>query len=247
MKLNVIEILQDCSLFSEVDEHGFQRLVTIAEMVRFPKGRLIFREGQPCPGAYIVGRGMVRVYKTGPSGKEHVLHIAVPGQSFAEVAAMADIENPASAEAITDSECAFLDGARFRALLDEDHPFCRQMLTSMAVWVRRLVRQLEDVVLHDALGRLARYLLEVYQENRLRAGLSAEVPPGGHLHTEGTATTVELPALKRHVASYLNLTSETFSRTLRRLEELNVIAQEENNTVRLLDLTQLRQLAKGSD
>ena len=46
------------------------------------RDRSIFRENEPCPGVLVVGQGLVRVFKTGPGGKEHVLHIVGPGDSF---------------------------------------------------------------------------------------------------------------------------------------------------------------------
>ncbi|GAB6165169.1 transcriptional regulator Dnr [Thermostilla marina] len=237
MQPNAIDILANCPLFSEVDERGFQHLVTIARLVRFSKGQIVFREGEPCPGVYVIGQGMVRVFKTGPGGKEHVLHIAGPGHSFAEVAAMADMANPASAEAVTDVLCVFLPADRFRGLLDSDHPFCRQMLTSMAMWVRRLVRQLEDVVLHDAVGRLARYLLDIQNDGSTAANVSTATGP----------QEIELPALKRHVAAHLALTSETFSRTIRRLEEMGVIRTCSASRIELLDPARLARIAQGDD
>jgi CRP-like cAMP-binding protein len=51
--------------------------------------------------------------------------------------------------------------------------------------------------------------------------------------------------LKRHVASHLNLTSETFSRTLRRLIEAGLIAEAGNARLRLLQPKKLRQVAEG--
>ena len=76
--------------------------------------------------------------------------------------------------------------------MQEDHQLCLGMMAGLAFWVRHLVGLMEDIVLRDAAGRLARYLLN-----------SPTAADGA----------IELPTLKRHVASHLNLTSETFSRT----------------------------------
>ena len=108
MSLNIAEILEGCKLFSAVQPRGFQRLAVMARLCKFRKGQTIFREGEDCPGVYVVGRGMVRVYKTGPGGKEHVLHIVAPGGTFAEAAAIGGFEVPASAEAIAATTCALL-------------------------------------------------------------------------------------------------------------------------------------------
>jgi CRP-like cAMP-binding protein len=224
MPLNVAEILDGCRLFSAVQPESFQRLVTIARLVKYRKGQPIFREGQPCPGVYVVGSGLVRVFKTGPQGKEHVLHMVGPGQTFAEVAAVGGFDLPASAEAVAATTCALLPMDRFKRALEEDHGLCLGMLHGLTLWVRHLVGLMEDVVLRDAAGRLARYLLD------------SEVDSTG---------LVELPTLKRHLASHLNLTSETFSRTIRRLVEAGLIAEPDGSHVRLVDRAGLHKVAEG--
>jgi len=45
---------------------------------RYPRGTLIFRQGDPCPGVFVVGSGLVRVYNMSRREKSTVLH---PGQS----------------------------------------------------------------------------------------------------------------------------------------------------------------------
>lgn len=224
MSLNVADILNECKLFSEVQPPGFQRLAIIARICKFRKGQVIFREGEDCPGVYVVGSGLVRVFKTGAGGKEHVLHMVGPGNTFAEVAAVGGFELPASAEAVSESTCVLLPMDRFREALESDHDLCLGMMAGLTLWVRHLVNLMEDVVLRDAAGRLARFLLEAKPDR------------------DGT---IELPGLKRHVASHLNLTSETFSRTLRRLVEAGLIAQPEGTRVRLLEPDKLRQVARG--
>jgi len=224
LELNVAEILQGCRLFSKVQERGFQRLVVMARLCRFDKGQVIFREGEQCPGVFVVGSGLIRVFKTAASGKEHVLHMVGPGRTFAEVAAIGGFPCPASAEAVVPSACALLPLSPFKRALDEDHELCMGMMIGLTAWAHQLVELLEDVVLRDAVGRLARYLLD------------AEKGPEG---------LVELPTLKRHVASHLNLTSETLSRTIRRLVEAGLIQEIDANRVRLVHRERLRRVAEG--
>ena len=225
MALNVIDVLHGCKLFSQVQPSGFQRLATIARLCQFRKGQVIFREKEECPGVYVVGSGLVRVFKTGSGGKEHVLHVVGPGNTFAEVAAIGGFDLPASAEAVAETRCALLPADPIRKALEEDHDLCLGIIGGLTHWVRHLVGLMEDVVLRDAAGRIARFLIESQ--------------PAG----DGT---IELPTLKRHLASHLNLTSETFSRTLRRLVEAGLISQLDNNRVELLDREKLRQVAQGT-
>jgi CRP-like cAMP-binding protein len=224
MSLNVAQVLETCGLFSEVDGPAFQRLVTMARLVKFDKGQMIFFEGQECPGVYIVGTGLVRVFKTAPNGKEHVLHIVGPGNTFAEVAAIGGFNVPASAQSVTASTCVLLPQRSFRKGLEEDHSLCLGMLTGLTFWVKHLVGLMEDVVLRDALARLARYLL------------GAPATEDGML---------ELPTLKRHVASHLNLTSETLSRGLRRLMEAGAIAPSSDaNRLEIINRDELERIAR---
>ncbi|MCS7237727.1 MAG: Crp/Fnr family transcriptional regulator [Thermoguttaceae bacterium] len=222
MAMTVIEILERCPLFSRVPAASLARLVQMGRVVRFRKGQAIFHEGEPCPGMYIIGVGSVRIFKAAPSGREVVLHFAGPGQTFAEVAAMADFALPASAEAMAPTTCALLPAEPFRRALGEDHQLCLGLLQGMAGWVRSLVGLIEDIVLRDALGRLARFLLELPADPENR---------------------VILPALRRHVASRLNLTSETLSRCMRRLEEAGLILPMGARCIRLLGRKGLEQIA----
>lgn len=223
MEPNVLDILQNCPLFAEVDEAGFRRLFSAARLVRFRKAQTIFLEGQPCPGMYVVGSGLVRVFKRGSQGQEKVLHLVGPGETFAEVAALGQFECPASAEAVSATTCVLLPIEPLQRLILENHDLCRQMLIGLCVWVRRLVDLVEDLTLRDATGRVARFLLR---------------------QIEGNQTTVRLPGLKRHLAAQLDLTSETLSRTLRRLETRGLIKHLSRAELQVLNPAGLAKLAE---
>jgi len=218
-------ILDACSMFSSLDPQRLDMLAAMARRRTCPRGEVIFRQDEPCPGLFIVGEGRVRIYKLAPSGKEHVLHLAGPGMTFAEVAVIGGFPCPAFAEAMEPTICALLPAEPFRRALHTDHELCLGLMTGMAGWVRTLVGLMEDIVLRDAIGRLARYLLD------------AAAGQGGD--------DIKLPALKRHLASHLNLTGETLSRTLKRLADAQLIEQIDARRLRIIDAAHLRDVADG--
>jgi CRP/FNR family transcriptional regulator len=146
------------------------------------------------------------------------------GQTFGEVAAIGGFPCPAHAEAITATTTALIPYQAFRKAISDDHQLCLEMMSGLSYWVKHLVGLMEDIVLRDAMGRVARFLLDA--------------PAQG----DGS---VKLPGLKRHIASHLNLTSETFSRTLGRLIEAGLVVELDSNRVELRDRRRLRAASEG--
>jgi len=220
----VHSVLRRCGFFRGLSDATLAEIAALGRMVRFDRGAVVFREGDPCPGIYAVGSGAVRVFRTAPGGKEHLLHLSEEGMTFAEVAAIGRFPCPATAQAVEDTVCALLPRDEFLHRLEQDHALSLQLLRGMAGWVHHLVGLMEDIVLRDAAGRLAGHLLR---------------------HARG-GDSVVLPMLKKDLASHLNLTSETLSRTLRRLHEREIIETTADGGLRLLDRDGLRRIAEGA-
>jgi CRP/FNR family transcriptional regulator len=115
-----------------------------------------------------------------------------------------------------------LPAAAFTQLLREDHALCLELLTGMGTWVRHLTNLLEDIVLRDAASRVARMLLASPRD---------------------ASQVCTLPGLRKHLASQLNLTAETLSRTLRRFEEAGHIEALEDQRIRIRDASALTRVS----
>lgn len=212
-----------CPLLRRIDDAHREHLAASARGHQVPARSMLFRQGDPCPGIVIVASGAVRVFKLAPSGKEHVLHLIHAPDSFLEVAVLGGFDCPACAETTEPTEYVIVPAAGIRALVDGDHPFCRQLLTSMSLRVLRLVNLLEDVVLRDATARIAKHLFDQADE---RTGA------------------VFLTASRKDIALHLNLTPETLSRALRRLQDEGLIELRDNRFF-VLDREQLELAIEG--
>lgn len=197
----------------------------MGRVVRFGRGETIFRQDDPVPGMYIVGTGLARVFKIAATGKEHTLHLAGPGQTFAEVAALASFPCPAWAESVEETEAVLLPTQPLRGMLEEDHPLCLELLAGMGLWVRHLTSLLEDIVLRDAASRVARQLLSAPRD---------------------APAVACLPGLRKHFASQLNITPETLSRTFHRFTEAGLIRVLDDQRIELLDEQGLAAMSGGS-
>jgi CRP/FNR family transcriptional regulator len=149
-------------LFRELAPEDLRALAAEARVRRLSKGELLFLEGEPVRGLFVVGKGLVKVYKLDPEGrKQVVLHVEGPGRFLAEVALFLERPTyPASAEALEESEVLALPKERFFQLLEERPQLARSLIRYLARRQERLLHLLDRPVFHEVRERLCEFLLE---------------------------------------------------------------------------------------
>jgi len=124
------------------------------------RGDIIILEGEPAEALYFVGSGAVKMFRTSVDGKEQVLNIVRPGESFNDVAIFDGGPNLASAQAMGP---VIVYGIFKRDLLVflQDHPqTALNVANTLATQIRHLVSLVEDLSFKSVVGRVAKILLE---------------------------------------------------------------------------------------
>lgn len=204
-----MDVLRKTPLFATLPDDDLRRIADLAVSRRFAKKEAVFREGDRADGFFIVSSGKVKVFKLSGEGKEQILHVLEAGQTFAEAVIFEGGSYPAHAETLTDTELLFLPKRSFVELLERSPNVAIRMLASLSRWLKRMTDLAESLSLKDVETRLVFYLSE---ELKARG-----IPP-----KDGAE--LELPIGKNVLASRLGTVPETFSRTLKKLQDDGLIA-----------------------
>jgi len=102
-----------------------EELKVIAERISHethPMAKMIFMEGEPTKGIYLIKKGKVEISKSTPDGWKQTLAVFNEGHFFGELSLIEDKKNHgAIATTIDDTELFFIKKEDFKAL-EESHP-----------------------------------------------------------------------------------------------------------------------------
>jgi CRP/FNR family transcriptional regulator len=220
--------LQETILFQGLPPDQLREVAKVALVQSCNKGEILFAQGDPGRGFFVVKQGRIKVFKVSVSGKEQILHIFTPRDHFAEVPALDGNPFPASAMALEKSELVFFPRQAFLDLLEQQPALAINLLKSFARHLRRFSHLIDALTLREVPERLADYLLSLQ---------SSPSDPN-------TIPTVELDLPKGQLAAKLGTIPETLSRVLAKLSREGLIAVH-GSEVQLLDRDLLKLLALG--
>lgn len=202
-KVNHSETLAKVPIFSGLTEGELAFLLQRAVPRHYAAGEIVFGEGEPCLGLYVVESGHIRIFKSSSGGREHVLSVDGPGSSVAELPVFDGGDYPASAAAIDDTTLLFVSKQDFQALCLTHPQVALKVLRVVGARLRRLVGIIEELSFTTVRNRLASFLLRLAQKE------------GKHT-AEGVEIT--MPVTNQELASQIGTVRELVSRNLSRLQ-----------------------------
>lgn len=214
----LIASLRRSRMFEALSAENLKSVADVCTVKSLDKGEMLFREGDRAEGFYVLQTGAISVFKITPDGREQIICVFRPPESFAEVTLATVEAYPANAIALENTKVILVQRAGFRDLICRKPELSLHMLASMSLHLKHLVQTLQDYKGRQIEGRLADWLFK-------------HLPPG--------ADAFELPVTKKNLAGQLGVTSETLSRTLARFRDEGLI-RVEGPRVHLLNPAGLR-------
>ena len=115
------ELLSQVELFRGLDRVTLAKLVTHLEPVPARAGEIVFNQGDPPDGLYLVSRGSVAIYASPADGAPPTMFSVVRrGEAFGEIALLTGDVRSATARAEEDGELLRLNQKRFQELVRRD-------------------------------------------------------------------------------------------------------------------------------
>jgi CRP/FNR family transcriptional regulator len=161
----ILARLQSVSYLAGLGSHILTELANIAGERSYTAGQVIFWEGEPVTGLYLIAEGIVKISRYSTEGREHILHLIHTGDTFNDVAALDGGPNPATATAYSDVTVYMLPRHELRTIVERYPDLAWALIESMARRARYLVNMVEDLSMRSVKGRLARLLLEQAEAN----------------------------------------------------------------------------------
>jgi len=222
----MIEEMRTGLLLSGLSEEQLKRVARHASRMKLDEGQMLFSQGDPAERFYLVLRGQIRLFRLSPEGAEKVIEIVAPGQTFAEALMFLSAPRyPVCAAALSPTELIGIDARDFSRMLRKSIDTCFVLLGVLSQRLRGLVGEIDNLTLHTAASRVARYLLMKLPAERRALNLDVR---------------------KGVIASRLSIKPETFSRVEKGLSAQGII-EVHGSHVTILDLQALEEIAELGD
>lgn len=230
-RVNHAQTLAKVSIFAGLAENELAFLMQRAIPRHFSEGEIVFSEGEPCSGLYVVESGHVRIFKSSSGGREHVLSVDGPSSSIAELPVFDGGNYPASVAAIDDATLLFISKQDFQALCLAHPQVALKVLRVVGARLRRLVGIIEELSFTTVRHRLASFLLRLARKEGERKGEGIEIL---------------LPASNQEFAAQIGTVRELVSRNLSRLQAEGIL-EVDGRSVLIRDLKALEDETKNAE
>ena len=210
-------------MFAGLSESELNALAQRTLEKHFDPDSVLFWEGEPCQGMFLIVEGAVKIFKTSISGREMMLAMENAPATVAELPLFDGGPYPASVRAVGAVRAYFINKSDFQQVCRQFPDVALKVLAVVGRRLRHLVAVVESMTFGSVTQRLARLLLD--------------------LSSQSGGDEFPLPATHQEIASRLGTVREVVSRNLARFRAEGLI-RIEGRQLTILDRTGLEREAE---
>jgi CRP/FNR family transcriptional regulator len=154
------DILARIPLFAGLADAETHALASRATERRYAAGDVLFWEGEPCAGIFLIAQGAVKIFKTSPAGRELMLSLDQAPCTVAELPLFDGGPYPASVRAVEPVTAWFINKSDFQSVCRQYPDVALKLLAVVGSRLRHLVMVVERMTFGSVTQRLARLLLD---------------------------------------------------------------------------------------
>lgn len=201
--------ISKAALFEGLSGDEFERVKQRTIERTYPKGAVVFSEGEQTDGLYILSSGLVKVFKLHTDGREKTLDILKPGQYLGEVSLFGSSIRSASVETLEPTKFLIIPSTDLRILLLETPSLAVKIIEMLSGRLREANRQIQELAFMNSRSRVICNLINL-----------AEV----HGRAEGSGVCIDVRLTHSEFAKLAGVSRETVTKVLQELQELSLIS-----------------------
>jgi CRP/FNR family transcriptional regulator len=136
--------LKEIILFKDFTEDEIDMIASMLSEEFYKKGDVIWEEGSPEQGLYIIDYGKVRVTRGTDEGHRQVLSVLKKNNFFGELSLLDGRSHSASVEAVEDTKVLVLRRADMEKILEESPRTAYKIVCEMTIDICEILRQMND-------------------------------------------------------------------------------------------------------
>jgi CRP-like cAMP-binding protein len=180
-----------------------------AKIIKLGKKAVLYAEGEPPKGVYVLLRGKIKISQLNHDGSVQILFIYAAGEFFGHRPILGNDRQPVSATALEDCELMFIEKDHFLNVLKNSAGFSSMMMQSLSHEFTLLLNRINIFAQRGIKERLALFLL-ILNETYRKPGQSNEE--------------AEITVNRNDLACYTGTSVENLVRTLKVFKENNYVS-----------------------
>ena len=165
-----LQIIENCvicpfreeRLFCDLSPDAVRTLAAITSSATYPKGAMLFLEGQAPRGVFIVCTGRVKLSTSSADGKTLILKLAEPGEVLGLAANISGQPYEVTAETLEPSQANFIQREDFLSFLRKHGEAALRVAEQLSITYQAAFSQMRSLGLsHSAAEKFARFLLDL--------------------------------------------------------------------------------------